>query len=292
MVIDIRTHLIALVAVFLALGLGVLIGISLIGGQSITRHQVAQLQSEFGQLRGRNQTLQTEIGTLQQSLSFDKRLASSTEPLLLAGRLSGNTVDLVVTDPKAQISGLEQAITDAGGTVGAVVQVNNQATFSPELDKALVAWFKTNDPGAILAADPWPQVAAALAQGLAAGNSQGLVELLSHYGILHLQGNVRLALEDLILVGGQQTPHTSGELDFDLPFLAALKSTNVSVVAGEMSTVPISDITGYEAEGVSTVDDLDLLPGQEAAILALSGMQGHYGIKDTAQHLLPVLTPP
>lgn len=46
----------------------------------------------------------------------------------------------------------------------------------------------------------------------------------------------------------------------------------------------------YQHNHISTVDNIDTVPGQMAMVLALNGQSGHYGIKSTAQKLLPDLS--
>ena len=48
----------------------------------------------------------------------------------------------------------------------------------------------------------------------------------------------------------------------------------------------------FKGANVSSVDDLDQVAGRVAMIFALLGAKGHFGIKDSADRLLPELLTP
>ncbi|HZJ84339.1 MAG TPA: copper transporter, partial [Syntrophomonadaceae bacterium] len=50
-----------------------------------------------------------------------------------------------------------------------------------------------------------------------------------------------------------------------------------------------SYIGHYQNYNITTIDNVDLSPGQISLILAMEGEPGHYGIKDTAQKFMPSL---
>ena len=65
------------------------------------------------------------------------------------------------------------------------------------------------------------------------------------------------------------------------------------VVGVEGSETEPSSISFFASHDLSTVDDVDLVSGQVSMVFALLGAEGNFGVKDSADRLLPdLLTPP
>jgi hypothetical protein len=64
-------------------------------------------------------------------------------------------------------------------------------------------------------------------------------------------------------------------------------AAGVPAVGVELSNTEPSQVPWYKSQDISSVDDLDALAGQAALIYALAGARGAYGIKSTADSLLP-----
>lgn len=119
--IDFRYHLVSIVAVFLALGLGLLLGSTqlapglLRGLQKTSQREQSQIDSQLATLRQLNQ----QIGRNQQ-------FAQAAEHQILGNLLVGEHV-VIITAPGAPggvVSGIKQLLTrDAGATVTGEVQL-------------------------------------------------------------------------------------------------------------------------------------------------------------------------
>ncbi len=59
------------------------------------------------------------------------------------------------------------------------------------------------------------------------------------------------------------------------------------VVGVETTTTQPSQIGWYRANNLASVDDVDQLAGQAALVFALGCAQGAYGVKPSADALLP-----
>ncbi len=66
----------------------------------------------------------------------------------------------------------------------------------------------------------------------------------------------------------------------------------VRVVGAEREDTDPSSIEFFDEQGLATVDSIDQLPGKVALVLALDGADGNFGVKDTADSLLPDLIEP
>ena len=65
------------------------------------------------------------------------------------------------------------------------------------------------------------------------------------------------------------------------------RSTDAEVVGVETRDTDPSQIPFMTRHGLPTVDDLDLVAGRTALVYVLLGADGQFGVKDTADKLLP-----
>ena len=129
--IDFRYHLISIIAVFLALGIGILMG-SLVLGENL----VDQLERELDSIQHRNDELQASIEELNAQVQQDANFAQAVYPHLVDSQLEGERVVLFTIEGTEGdlLDQVRSGIEDAGGTVGGVVtatsklQLENQPT--------------------------------------------------------------------------------------------------------------------------------------------------------------------
>lgn len=98
MVVDIRYHLASLVAVFLSLGLGVLIGTSLAGdGEELHRRDqwLTALEREFDAVRERAKAMEAAMDRLTDERDRYAAFSSELVEALVSGRLEGKRVAVV-----------------------------------------------------------------------------------------------------------------------------------------------------------------------------------------------------
>ena len=69
--------------------------------------------------------------------------------------------------------------------------------------------------------------------------------------------------------------------------LRGVGAAGVPAVGVELRGSEPSQVPWYQAHDIASVDDLDSTAGQAALIYALAGAHGSYGVKATADSLLP-----
>ncbi len=68
-----------------------------------------------------------------------------------------------------------------------------------------------------------------------------------------------------------------------------LKYGKKNIIGIEKSKANYSYIDAYKSFRISTVDNIDMIMGKVSLILAMEGRPGHYGIKATAENIIPNL---
>lgn len=110
MIINSRYHVASLVAVFLALGVGIIIGSVMVGESfmnNIVHKQeniVRRLESDYQNLKKEAKLTRDEISTLKKDVEYYKRYAQATLPYVIKGRLKGKKI-VVMESGNAGIPG-------------------------------------------------------------------------------------------------------------------------------------------------------------------------------------------
>jgi hypothetical protein len=74
--------------------------------------------------------------------------------------------------------------------------------------------------------------------------------------------------------------------------LDGITSTRTEAVGVEQTDADPSSISFFKSHSVPSADDVDLVAGRVATVLALLGAEGSFGVKSTADRLLPDLLTP
>ena len=133
--IDFRYHIVSIVAIFLALGIGIVLGTTTLNGPILD-----DLQGKTNNLAKTNGDLQSEVDALQSRLAADHDFASAVLPYAVKGRLADQRIALV-SGPGVGGS-LRQAVTSvltrAGAEIVSDVQLRNEFT-DPAQDSTLAS---------------------------------------------------------------------------------------------------------------------------------------------------------
>jgi hypothetical protein len=304
-VISLRQHVVTIVAIFLALALGMLAGSAF-----VQPRLVDQLRTQVESQRGTMDDLRSQVTELRDKLGQEQAFNDGALPHLTAGRLTGEEVVVIAQDgvEDAVVNEARQALEEAGATA---IVLSARSTLAPQDQEGQTALADLLDlPGA--APEDLPRLAAeALADRLASSErrdppDQGLLHRLLAEGYLApVDANISEATLStiggsdqmvVVLAGGSRQDPTMGPEDFAIPLVERLADLGLVVAAGEsvdtaVPFVPVLRASGVD--GVVTVDDLDESRGGAALVLGLeqlrlTGDGGAYGVKDGAAPLPPL----
>ncbi|MGE5576373.1 MAG: copper transporter [Syntrophothermus sp.] len=291
MIIDMRYHIASLVAVFLALGLGILIGSTMLGEGLLVAQQkqlIDRLEADFERIRTEKRDLQAQVSILEEQLKVDDRFARTVLPVLVKDRLYGKQIALVRTGDAADhrlLKELAGVLRDAGANVVSTTYFV-QDLESLDEDRRQVLAQSLGFTGAV------NNFSNELAKGLAASIGRGVASpvmaYLRQHEIIQTSGQFQAPVDAVVLVGGGLDEKKQSWRSLDLPLIENLQKMGVPVVGVETEKAKNSYIRPYKQKGLSTVDNIDMVPGQLALIYTLSaGKRGNFGVKDTARQLMP-----
>jgi hypothetical protein len=286
---DLRYHVASLAAVFLALVIGIIVGVGISGPvdsekTNLLKDRVASLQKQLDQSSQQSADRQRERQAAQTFIN-------ETYPALVRNRLRGKQIAVVfVGSPDDDIRlAVSQALTEAGAQ-----QLRLRALKVP-IDVQQIDGTLASQPAAdgLLGKGHLESLGRALGQELMLGGETPLWNSLTEALVEQRDGGNKTAADGVVIVR-TVAPQRGGTSRFLLGLYAGLGSVGVPAVGVEQTDAAYSATAVFRKAGLSTVDDIDTPVGQLALVLLLDGQPtGQYGVKDSASNgaLPPLPTP-
>ncbi|MBO8170026.1 MAG: copper transporter [Thermoanaerobacteraceae bacterium] len=275
---DLRYHITTLVAVFLALAIGILVGTTMVSDQALVEQQqqiIDRLESDFAALRERTRESQQEMSVFKTATDNYRQFARQVYPLVVSSRLQGIQAALLITG-EADYTDLVSNLSVSGLEIHPVIGVNKHGLVDNE--------GMVSDPVQVKI------LAKQLAAYLISGVQTELLKKWEQAGLYKVYQRSDTEPAVVIVVGGSNNDSDVAWIKhFDIPLIKELKEYEKVIVGTEYSQVAFSYVKYYQMEGISTVDNIDTILGQTALAFLLEGRPGHYGVKPTAQSVLPQL---
>lgn len=254
---DLRYHVISLISVFLALAIGVLLGIAMSDREIITdrlRSEVSGIQRQLDEqqelLSERNEELAQQQGYLEEMSSF-----------MITDSLEGVNVALI-----------------RGPWASEEVAQDLQNSITSEAGADLTSFVRL----------PAPSTSEEVAEGAIDPETQYADEARDVLG-----GDAETP-QVVVFVGGGEIPPESGEVAGDSLEAAqramfnVLLESGVRVIATEPTATPRTEIPFFQDMGLTSVDNVDTEVGQAAVVQAANSFEdGSYGTKPSASALFP-----
>jgi hypothetical protein len=286
---DLRYHVASLAAVFLALLIGILVGVGIADRGYVDKAQRGLLEQRISKLQSDLDAARKNADSLRAQQRATDAFVTDTYPELMANRLRGKNVALVFlgpVDPHIQPS-LDQALADSGARGWVRVRSLKLPLDVPQVDKTLA-----RDPklARYVGDARLPALGKSLAEELAAGGKAPLWTNLAEQIVAERTGSEQRPADGVIVVrtAGKQYDGTAA---FLRGFYSGLIAAPVPVVGVERADASQSAVRAFQRNGLSSVDDADQPIGRFALALLLSGAKGgQYGIKSSAKDgVLPPL---
>ena len=290
-VFDIRYHVASLSAVFVALVIGILVGVGLSGRGFVDDAERKNLTREIESLKGERDaatSLLDEVDTRQQAM---QAYAADTYPVLVAGRLQDVRVAVLSIGPVDQAVdfAVRKAVRDAGGKV-----VRMRALSVPVDAAAVEAALESRPPlKAYVGAGRLGDVGRDLGAELVAGGDTPLWAALDGVIVDEREGP-SAPVVDAVVVARPAAPQRGTTKDLLSGLYRGVARSGVPAVGVEQGGVQPSAVPAFRRGGLSTVDSVDTPAGRLALVLLLAGGQpGAYGVEAGAVGgVLPPVTAP
>jgi hypothetical protein len=300
-VISFRYHLVSIVAVFLALALGIVVGTTALNGP-ITK----DLRRQVNDAKKQRDTLAAQVKTLQGQVDDAGQFAATYGDQLVAGSLKDQNI-VAVTLPGATSDmqdGIAREVNAAGGHISGRVTLT-KTYLDPSHGSAIVSLVTTAHPIGWTA--PETNDSAALGGSLLSyvltgrGSQTDLTQVLAQFSELHMvetDGQPITPSKTVVVIGHGTLDPKEYASQAELGLVSALSKAGAHVVvAGDEGSATAGGLvaavraSNTANAAVSTIDNADNPSGQVASVLALAGAAkgqvGHYGTAKGADALYP-----
>jgi hypothetical protein len=276
-----RYHAISLIAVFLALAIGVLLGVSIGEGGFVSdasRDLERSLRGDLRDARSRSEDLRAELGIRD---DFERE----AYPALVGDQLPGFRIGIVGAGglPSGYTAAVRDAIEPAGAELASVSVLR-----APVRLEELADEMRGTDYARL---DRDPEVLERFGRrvGRALANGGAFVDRVRSDLMSSSRGEYR-GLDGVVWVrdrGELKGDERATQDRLEAAVADGLRSTDAEVVGVETRDTDPSQVQFLREQGLTTVDDLDLVAGRAALVYALLGASGQFGVKESAGRLLP-----
>lgn len=278
-----RYHAASLIAVFIALAVGILVGAEF-GGDALNNTRRDLEHSLVGNL----QDARSQVDDLNADLNRSDEFAERVYPALTRDRLEGKRIAILALGglPSPVTEEVEEALAPTGGRlvgVGVVREPVDVNGLAEDLAKTRFADLQTDS-------DALSELGTGLGRQLTIGGK--LPEVVRGHLFTRASGNFG-GLDGVIVVRDQ--PEEMGTVQrektnqLEAALMSGVTATRRPSVGVETSTDDSSSISFFQSNGLASVDDVDLTAGKLATVFALLGADGSFGVKGSADQLLPDL---
>lgn len=268
---DLRYHLISLISVFLALAIGILLGVAMADRGVISDRlevQVTEIRDLAADQRTAIAERDKEIGRLRERTAMDGEIAERMSRVMVSNALDGTNVALVAgpwTNDET-VQGVERILIEAGANISSNIPLEGpqgplETTFGETTAEAT-----------------------AQVENIYAAQARDVLEATGDTG----------TTEVVVFVGGGAVPDEAppGALRAVTASVRAMfeiwLDAGLEVVGAESSAAPRSDVELFQEVGIPSVDNADRPPGQTAIVVVIEeDLDGSYGTKRTASDLFP-----
>ena len=296
--IDFRYHIVSIVAIFIALAVGIVLG-----SGPLKDDISGFLEARTNQLASQKVELQDEVESLRGELEASEQYAELTAPAILKGLLLTQPVAIIELPDSEEDDArrVQEAVEQAGGQVAARVRIEPAWTDPGEAD----VLDRIAGGRGVEGAQPYELASQVLARALVTDNARivgqqfvtglGVLAAFEEEGFLTVNEEDVVRGGSVIVIGSSNTDEAASQTL--VPLIEAMDAgSQGTVVAGPLSSASEGGIVavvrgGELAARVSTEDRLDTNVGTTVTVLALVDQRrdkvGHYGTGEGAESVAP-----
>lgn len=283
--INFKYFIVSIGAIFLALGVGILIGTSMGSSVDIQEQNAAivtDIDKQFKQLKEKDDKLTETNKNLLAKIDNVKDFIADNESLLSDQKLSGKKLALISFNEKANVDSVKNALTNAGASIELDIQIKDEVLNTTNLEKIntkLNQKFTKKE-----------EVISYIANAIKNSSDISSLASLEELGLIKVRANNgTYDTVNAILVFNGST--SSGKTKFPSlikPILDQIKEDKYTVaIATSGENVGLKEFSKIK---VSSIDNIDEAAGRVSLIdlLASSNIIGSFGNSLEGDKLLPV----
>lgn len=286
--INMKYYIVSIGAIFLALGIGILIGFNLNNNEELSKQQasiIEQLDEEFNDIKEENNTLKNDLKETDKKYDALINYVNENADSLMSGSLSGKKVAVVSTYGRTEnVDKLKEIVNSYDGSVAFELIFNKEITDTEIIKQAAEKTgekFKTTG-----------DVVDYVFDIIKRGNAETLAPLeeLKMIDINSENGDIANFSSVLISAASESSDSAKQFNGLDKFVVSKLKSENKYVVEAQTTGAKTSYVEQYAKNKAATVDNIDEKTGvfSLVALVQDENLVGNFGRLDTASSLIPM----
>lgn len=284
--INMKYYIVSIGAIFLALGIGILVGFNLNNNEEMNKQQAAiieQLDEEFNSIQEENDTLSSDLKNTDKKYNALVEYVNENADALMSGSLSGKKVAVVSTYGRTEnVDKLKEIVNHYDGSVSFELIFNKEIT-----DKELIkqAAEKTGEKF-----KSTEDVVNYVFDIVKRGNAESLAPLEELKMIDLNSENEDIAnFSSVVISASSESSDPAKQFnELDKFVVSKLKSENKYVVEAQATGAKTSYVEQYAKNKAATVDNIDEKTGvlSLVALIQDENLVGNFGRLDTASSLI------
>ena len=286
--INMKYYIVSIGAIFISLGIGILVGYNLNYDQELSKQQagiIQDLDKQFNTLKETNDTLEKNLEAVKGD--YDKAIDFINENVdsLVINRLENKSIGIISTNQDNNYtSEIDDIITKASGNVAFDIVLRNNIYDEKkleELSSKLNQEFKSTK-------DIMIYIEKALSENNANEKLKNL-ETLEIITINKLNDNYQ-NYDSVVLAGGNNGKSGKEQYEkIDKVLIDTLKDKEKNIVGVQQSNAKFSYVDLYSENKISTVDNIEEGTGKLSLVMLLqdSSIAGKFGVLEESEAILP-----
>jgi len=289
-VFDLRYHVASLAAVFIALVVGILIGVGISGRGFVDDAERDRLHGDIADLREALNAANERADDFERRQEAAQEFVEGAYPVLVKTRLTGKRVAVLMV---GSFDSTLEAVTEVIGEESGGRPVRVRAVRAPLPLEEVGRILGSSDAfGGYVGEDELGNLGRDLGRELVGGGTTPLWDALAPE-LVEQRAFESAEEADAVVVIRSVEPQQAETARFLAGLYSGVASLGKPAVGVEPSRVVQSAIPTFQRHSLSTVDGIDTPVGRLALVLLLGGADpGDYGVRDTAKDgILPPIEP-
>ena len=286
--INMKYYIVSIGAIFISLGIGILVGYNLNYDQALSEQQASiinDLDSKFNKLKDTNDSLEKSLDNLKGEYNKAIDFINKNVDSLVLNRLTDKSIGIISTNQDNNYTtAIDGIITKANGKVAFDIVLKNNIYNEKKLEelsaKLNIEFKSTKD------------VMVYIEQVLSEKSADEKLKNLENLEIIKinvLNDNYQ-NYDSIVLAGGNNGKSGKEQYEkIDKVLIDTLKDKEKNIVGVQQSNAKFSYVDLYSENKISTVDNIEEGTGKLSLVMLLqdSSIAGEFGILDNSESILP-----
>ena len=286
--INMKYYIVSIGAIFISLGIGILVGYNLNYDQELSKQQasvISDLDSKFDSLKVTNDNLEKSLADLNED--YDKSIAFINDNVdsLVADKLIDKNIGIISTNQDNDYtSEIKDIITKANGNVSFDIVINNNIFNEQKIEELST---KLN-----LEMKSTKDVMVYIEKILSENNATTKLRELEDANMIKINAlneNYQ-SYDSVVMAGGNNGKSGKDQYEnIDKVLIETLKDKDKNIVGVQQSNTKFSYVDLYSNDKVTTIDNIDEGLGKLSLVMVLqdSNIAGKFGNLEGSDSIIP-----